>query len=391
MKTELQNRNEVELEQIARVVSGFAFKSELFNDQKIGIPLVRIRDLEKGESNTYYSGEYEKDYIVEKGDLLISMDGEFKIFQWKSKSAVLNQRVCKLIIDKKLAIPKYIFYVISKKLKEIEDKTPFVTVKHISSKRILSIKLLLPLLSIQQKIVSILEKAEKLKQLRDESDKLTNDLLKAVFLEMFGDPVNNIRKWNIKKIEDISLKTQIGPFGTQLHEEDYVNDGIPLINPKHIRGGQIVPDKSKTITKKKYSSLSNYHLRENDVIIGRRGDMGNCAVITKKEDGWLCGTGSLFIRPDNLLNSIYLEYILSSSSYKKKLENESKGITMMNLNMTIINNLEIPLPPISLQKKFASTVEKVKQLSEYQKQSKEHTENLFNNLMQKAFRGELAC
>src|SRR3989344_6071514 len=101
---------EVALKDFCKCLNGFAFKSNLFNAEDKGIPLIRIRDLLKGKSETYYSGEYEKDYLIHKGDFLIGMDGEFKIFEWKSEKSLLNQRVCKLEFDDNLVTPKYIFY-----------------------------------------------------------------------------------------------------------------------------------------------------------------------------------------------------------------------------------------------------------------------------------------
>src|SRR3989338_9827706 len=130
---------EVELGEVCEILAGFAFKSNLFNEEKNGMPLIRIRSLAESKIKTFYSGKFDEKYIVKKGDLLIGMDGEFKIFEWKSSEALLNQRVCKLIFRKELVYPQYVFYLISRKLKEIEDKTPFVTVKHISNKKITQI------------------------------------------------------------------------------------------------------------------------------------------------------------------------------------------------------------------------------------------------------------
>ena len=106
-------------------------------------------------------------------------------------------------------------------------------------------------------------------------------------------------------------KVQIGPFGSQLHVSDYISDGIPLINPMHIHDLTIKEDYNYSINKKKYDSLPNYHLAQNDIIMARRGEMGRCAKITFKEIGWLCGTGSLFIRPKASINSTFLLYLLS--------------------------------------------------------------------------------
>ena len=118
---------------------GYAFDSKRFTDNPIYPPLVRIRDVKRGFSETFYAGEYSKEYLLHKGDLLIGMDGEFNIARWKSVDALLNQRVCK-ISAKKETNEEYIRFALSKKLKNIEDKTSFVTVKHLSARELSTIE-----------------------------------------------------------------------------------------------------------------------------------------------------------------------------------------------------------------------------------------------------------
>ena len=101
--------------------------------------------------------------------------------------------------------------------------------------------------------------------------------------------------WKWVKLGKISNNIQTGPFGSQLHKEDYVEEGIPLINPKHIKDQRIYPDWSVSITDEKLQDLPQYILTTEDIIMGRRGEMGRSAPITEQEKGWFCGTGSLFI------------------------------------------------------------------------------------------------
>ena len=178
---------------------------------------------------------------------------------------------------------------------------------------------------------------------------------------MFGDPVRNEKKWNITELKRIA-KVRIGPFGSLLHREDYVKNGVPLVNPSHISEGKIIIDKELTISKKKMIEVSAYVMHEGDVVLGRRGEIGRCAVITQKEDGYLCGTGSIFIRPTNNLQSIFLYKVISSVSMRRVLENSAKGITMKNLNSGIIEELKITFPPIETQTQFAQIVEKTEAL-----------------------------
>jgi type I restriction enzyme S subunit len=205
---------------------------------------------------------------------------------------------------------------------------------------------------------------------------------------MFGDAVKNNKKWNETELKNYA-KVRIGPFGSLLHREDYVQNGVPLVNPSHICEGKIFIDSELTISKNKMKELSAYVMHEGDVVLGRRGEIGRCAVVTKKEDGYLCGTGSIFIRPTGELNPIFLYNIISSASIRKVLENSAKGITMKNLNSGIIENLKVPVPPIELQTQFAHIVEKTEALKTQYQQSLTELENLYGSLSQKAFKGEL--
>ena len=359
------------------------------NKNNESIPYVGIKNL-RGTPISQYSSD-KNGLICDENDLLLVWDGANCGTVGTGMSGYVGSTIARLRLNDSLVNVDYAYRFLKSNFKHFNSTTTGATIPHLDKKNVHGLKIPLPPLPVQKKIAGILEKAEKLKTWRAEADKLTDEFLKSTFMEMFGDPVKNPMGWEIKKIKEISIKTQIGPFGTQLHEEDYIENGIPLINPKHIIDRKIVVNTKQTITSEKYQSLINYHLKLNDVIMGRRGEMGRCALITQKEDGWLCGTGSLFIRPNDSVNAIYLIFILSTNAYKKKLENEAKGITMMNLNLTIINNLKIPLPPLPLQQKFAAIVRQVEQMRQCQQESKAHIDDLFNALMQKAFKGELVA
>lgn len=202
-----------------------------------------------------------------------------------------------------------------------------------------------------------------------------------------------ISDWEDELLGNISQKIQIGPFGTQLHKSDYIKNGIPLINPTHIQNSRIVPDMNFTIGQIKYRELKNYHLNSGDIIMGRRGEMGRCAIVTKEENNWLCGTGSLYIRPKIEIYPNYLFMILSSQSIKEYLENESKGTTMQNLNLSILKNVPVMLPSFEEQKEIVKRIEalfkKADEIEERYKKAKAFVDKLTQSILAKAFRGEL--
>ena len=218
----------------------------------------------------------------------------------------------------------------------------------------------IPPLSTQLSIVSELDKINELIRLKKEQLKDYDNLAQSIFYEMFGDPVENEKGWEVKKLGEVAM-IKTGPFGSMLHKEDYITGGIPLINPMHIQNFKAVPDKDFTISKEKAAELCNYQLKINDVIFARRGDIGRCAVISDKEEGYLCGTGSLFVRFERKLSSIYTMYVVRTTSFIKELVSKAKGATMLNLNSSTMENLRFPIPPLPLQQHFAQRIELIEQ------------------------------
>lgn len=171
-------------------------------------------------------------------------------------------------------------------------------------------------------------------------------IIKSRFIEMFGDPVANPFSFEKVSLGEIA-NIKIGPFGSLLHREDYVENGHPLINPSHIINEKIVSDKNLTISDKKYEELNAYSLNIGDVVLGRRGEMGRCAVVC--EEGLLCGTGSLIISTKGELSSAFIQKCISFPTFKKMIEDYAVGQTMLNLNVSIVSKFPIIKPPKSLQ------------------------------------------
>ena len=192
------------------ILSGFAFKSESFNDRGEGLPLVRIRDVVPGVSDTYYSGEYSSDFLLSDGDLLIGMDGDFNRARWKGGQALLNQRVCKITARADSLDQGYLYHFLPKALEKIHAETPAVTVKHLSVKGIRAIEIPLPPLPEQKRIAAILDKADAIRRKRQQAIQLADDFLRAVFLDMFGDPVTNPKGFPIGTIRDLVATADYG-------------------------------------------------------------------------------------------------------------------------------------------------------------------------------------
>ncbi len=139
--------------------------------------------------------------------------------------------------------------------------------------------------------------------------------------------------------------------------------------------------------------MGNYVLLLGDIVMGRRGEMGRCALVTSKENKWLCGTGSLFIRPAREIYSKYLFMVLSSEQIKQFLEEESKGITMKNLNSSIVGNIPIPVPQRLEQKEIIDRVQtlfrKIDKVEKQYQRLKTTSSELPHAILSRAYSGKL--
>jgi type I restriction enzyme S subunit len=156
--------------------------------------------------------------------------------------------------------------------------------------------------------------------------------------------------WAVKRLAFLAELLQTGPFGSQLHQSDYIENGIPAINPSQMKNGVITPDPKTTVSEKTALQLARHRLKKGDIVFARRGEMGRCGLVIDGQEGWLCGTGSILFRPKlELLNPLFTVITLGCDFVKKNLEYISVGATMDNLNTAILSKVSIPVPPAEEQ------------------------------------------
>ncbi|TXH68493.1 MAG: restriction endonuclease subunit S [Thiothrix sp.] len=181
-----------------------------------------------------------------------------------------------------------------------------------------------------------------------------NVKMKDSGVEWLGDVPEH---WKVAQLKFNTLEMQTGPFGSQLHAEDYIENGTPLINPAHMSEGKIIPDLKVTVDKLTCIRLDRHQLKIGDLILARRGELGRCAVIRKEHEGWLCGTGSLKATLNKKLLPDYAYLLITSEGVIAELALESKGSTMDNLNTETLGRIRVPIPPIKEQEDILSYVE----------------------------------
>ena len=369
----------VKLGEVCEILSGYAFKSSQFNDKKIGLPLIRIRDVERGFSDTYFEGAYPEEYLIKNGDLLITMDGNFILKKWEGDLALLNQRVCKVKITDKSVDEDYIAWLIPKYLKEIEDKTPFVTVKHLSVAKIKDISFVLPN-KLDQKLIS--KKLDTISQIYDfrkiQSEEL-NELVKSRFNEMFGDPVLNEMGWEIDTLNKVGT---IGR-GVSKYRPRNASELFGGIYP-FIQTGDVANSGNYIVDY--HSTYSDFGLKQSKLwdkgtlCITIAANIAKTSILAFDS----CFPDSIvgFI-PGERTNNMFIHYWFSY--FQKILESQAPESAQKNINLKILSELKVILPPLSLQNEFAEFVAQVDKSQLAIQKSLEELETLKKSLMQEYF------
>lgn len=374
----------VKIGDVANIISGFAFKSKLFNEEGRGIPLIRIRDIGTDNPLTFYDGDFTNDYIVKKGDFLISMDGEFKIEEWKGPNSLLNQRVCKIAADDQKLDSKYLYYFLPKELKKIEDTTPFVTVKHLSIKEIKDIDILLPPLKEQIKTAAVLDKVKSLIEKRKEAIVKLDELAQAVFLDLFKDFIANEHFYL-----DLSEVSNFIDYRGKTPERSV--KGVRLITARNVGQGFFRNGIKDYITEELYDNIMTRGFpREKDILFVTEGHtLGFLTRIPKGFKKFAVGQRLISIRCNDKVTPEFLEKFMLLKKFQADLFRNTTGSSAKGIRSAKLKKIKVPVPPIDLQLSFTKFIEKIDLQKIYQEKEIVELEILFQSLLQRAFKGEL--
>ena len=177
------------------------------------------------------------------------------------------------------------------------------------------------------------------------------------------------RGWLRIAFGDYANQLNTGPFGSLIGKGDYVNGGVPLVNPSHMRDGRIAAEAGVSVSMGKAVELTSYRLIAGDIVFARRGEVGRTALVTEAEHGWLCGTGSFFARFHADVDRVYIQLIFTSSAARAFLGGEAVGTTMVNLNQRALRSAAIDLPPLAEQHRIVARVEELMKLCDALEQS----------------------
>ena len=283
---------------------------------------------------------------------------------------------------------KFLFYLM--------QSTPFEVGEHkrhwISKYSQLTVKI--PPLAEQKRIAAILDAADEVRKKNKALIEKHNQLTQSLFLDMFGDTWTNPLKWNMKLVEDLAddVKNSIkaGPFGSSLKKEFYVDKGYKIYGQE-----QVIKDDltfgNYYIDDCKYQELKNCRIKEGDVLISLVGTYGKISVVPVVFEPGIINPRLMKISPNTkIIRPDFLKFLLRSSGALIQMKSKSRGGTMDIVNVGIMRKINLPIPPLQLQNKFAERVQAIEDQKSQAEASLKKSEDLFNALLQKAFKGELS-
>lgn len=357
------------------------------------LPYVDIKAFETGTINNYTDGE--KCVSCNDGDLLIVCDGSRSGLVGKAVKGYVGSTLARIDVNEEVDLD-YLYYFIQGKYQLLNTNVKGTGTPHLKQDLLKSFDIYLPSLQEQQRIVDKIEELfSKLDKGVEELNKIKEQLKiyrQAVLKEAF-EGKSSYEDFQICEILDLVDNIKIGPFGTMLHKEDYISNGIPVINPQHIKSGVIVNSPNISVSREKALELSSYRLQNNDIIMGRRGEMGRVAPVTNNEEGWICGTGSILFRLKPEYDAAFYSKILASPDTVHYLEENATGTTMKNLNEKIAKHIPVPkvtrAEQVNVMREVDRKLSVCDKIEQIVNESLQKAESLRQSILKQAFEGKL--
>ena len=377
----------VTLPELCTIQYGYAFDSADFTEDESYPPIVRIRDVKRGYSETYFSGKYPEEYILHSGDLLIGMDGEFNIARWKSRDALLNQRVCR-VSAKAGTDEEWLRFALSKALKSIEDRTSFVTVKHLSAKELNKLELNTPDFRTQTEIAHTLSSIEKIIELRETQLTILDDLIKARFVEMFGDPISNPMKWDYYQLGDCLERIDNGrSFVCADKPRKGINPAVLKLSAATY--GDYRPNENKALLDESLF-VESAEVHSGDLLFTRKNPpelVGMAAYVHETPPNLMMPDLIFRLVPNERMRAVFLWQLINCKEFRPVIQAISGGSakSMSNISKERLGKIMVICPPKERQDAIIPFIQQINKSKDAVKKSLEETQFLFDSLMQKYF------
>ncbi|MCC7020888.1 MAG: restriction endonuclease subunit S [Ardenticatenales bacterium] len=379
--------------ELCDVIAGQSPEGSFYNADGVGMPFYQGKKSfgEKFiEAPTTWTTQVTK--TAHNGDILMSVRAPVGPVNFATETICIGRGLAAIHCGSRIS-REFLFLQLLHLQSEISGVEGAVFAS-ISKSAIESLHILVPPLPEQHRIVRLLDEAFAGIATANANAERNRENARAVFESHLQSAfTRDGAGWGEMLLSDVAENVSTGPFGTMLHKSDYVSDGIPLVNPMNIVDSRIVPSPRMMVNEETRRRLSGYALKIGDIVIGRRGDLGRCALVTKREEGWLCGTGSFFVRLSSTMDGEFFVALFGSNSFKARLERSAVGTTMSSLNHDILNNLVLPVPPLDTQRAIMMKVHELlgetQHLAELYERKLAALDALKKSLLHHAFTGQL--
>ena len=351
----------VNLGDVATYINGYAFKPE--HRGKKGLPIIRIQDL-NGNSHdlAFFDGKYLEQVEINTGDILISWSGSLGVYKWNKGKALLNQHIFKVLFNKIEIDKEYFCYAIRNSLSTMSQQTHGATMKHITKKDFDNILIPYPDLDVQRQIANNLETVNELIESYEKELILLEQLIKARFIEMFGDPSMNSHGLELLPMTRICEIIDGDRGKNYPTADDFTDDGYCLfLNAKNVTASGFDFKTCMFITKEKDSTLRKGKLSRDDVVLTTRGTIGNLAFYTSEVpfDNIRINSGMVILRmKQNVMDELFFieQFKMQLKGIKEKI---ASGSAQPQLPISVMNKIQILVPNIKRQKEFTEFIKQV--------------------------------
>ena len=373
---------------IATYINGYAFKPQDWSDE--GIPIIRIQDL---TGNSYqanrYNGEYASKYEVNDGDVLISWSASLGVYIWHGEKAVLNQHIFKVVFDKERISKDFFVHQVGLILENAASDAHGATMKHLTKPVFDALPFYLPPYEKQCEIAEVLDKVTSLISLRKQQLAKLDELVKARFVEMFGEPVSNPYKFEVRSLQNMLDDGIItyhldGNHGSDYpRNEEFVESGVSYISANCIIDDTVNLNLAKHLTEERAAKLRKGIAQDEDVLFAHNATVGPVAILHTRETKVILGTSLTAYRCNKQrILPAYLKAYMQSEGFVRQYTKDMKQTTRNQVPITAQRKYLFIVPPLSLQNQFAAFVERVDQQKQTVQQSLEKLELMKKALMQ---------
>lgn len=368
----------VRLGDVATYVNGYAFKPSDWGIE--GLPIIRIQDLTGNAYTTnFYNGICNEKYKVNYGDVLISWSASLGIYEWSKGEALLNQHIFKVIFDKVKIHKNYFIFTVRYLLEEMGKETHGSTMKHITKPRFDNMPFPLPPLDEQKRIAKNLDLASEIVKGYKEQLAELDKLIQSVFYEMFGDPVANEKGWEVSKLSELGELNRGVSKHRPRNAPQLLGGKYPLIQTGEVSNSSLyITSYTNTYSELGLKQSRLWH--SGTLCITIAANIAQTAILTFDA----CFPDSVVgFLPNQKTNQIYMHTWFSF--FQKILEEQAPQVAQKNINLRILGDLDVIVPSIALQTRFASIVTAIEAQKAQVQAALQEAQTLFNSLMQEYF------